>query len=142
MKKFFKNLSEVKKMIFISFIVGIILCLIALFGVFSGQPGWLIGVAIGSVIEMVNIYFLYKGSDMALKESRTPLFLLFYFGRMLLFAGGIILCVVMQYSLHIDAFKNSFWGVLIGYTPMQIIVVIVMAKTGKSPMNMRDSNNG
>lgn len=77
---------------------------------------------------------------MMLKEGRTPLFLVFYFLRMFLFAGGIILCVVMQYVLHIEPFTYSFWGVLIGFTPMQIIVMVVMAKTGKSPLNMKDNN--
>lgn len=138
MKKLFENLSELKKMILISTIVGLSLTLLAVIGVVFGQPGWIIGVAIGSVIEIANIVFLYKGSDMALKEEKTPYFLIFYFARMALFAGGIILCVVMQYVLHIDAFVNSFWGVLIGYTPMQIIIVIVMAKNGKSPLNMNE----
>lgn len=141
MRKSFKNYNEVTKMLVVSTIVGIILSLLALIGLAFGQPGWVIGVAIGSVIEIANIYFLYKGSDMCIKESKTPLFLLFYFARMILFAGGIIFCVVMQFSLHNEVFTNSFWGVLIGYTPMQIIVVVIMAKTGKTPLNMRDNEN-
>lgn len=140
MKKFFSILSEVNKMILVATIVSIVLCLLSLIGVAFGQVGWLIGVAIGSIIEILNIILLYKGSEMMLKEGRTPLFLVFYFLRMFLFAGGIILCVVMQYVLHIEPFTYSFWGVLIGFTPMQIIVMVVMAKTGKSPLNMKDNN--
>lgn len=141
MSKKFKNYSEVSKMVVVATIVGIILCLFSIIGVCFGQPGWLIGVAIGSVIEVLNIFFLYKGSDMALQIGKTPLFLIFYFARMILFAGGIIFAVVMQYVCHIAAFTNSFWGVLIGYTPMQIIVIVIMAKTGKSPLNMRENND-
>lgn len=140
MKNFFNKLNEVSKMMVIALIVGIVLCLLSLVGLAFGQPGWIIGVSIGSVIEVLNIFFLYKGSDFALHEGKTPLFLFSYFARMILFAGGIILCVIMQYNLHISAFTYSFWGVLIGYTPMQIIVCIVMFKSGKTPLNMNENN--
>lgn len=129
-------------MVLLASFVGLILIIFSIIGAIFGQPGWLIGVALGSLIEVINIVFLYKGSDMALKDGKTAFFLLFYFGRMILFAGGIILCVVMQYKLEIQAFTNSFWGVLIGYTPMQIIVIIVMLKTGRTPLDMTGKNDG
>lgn len=133
-----KKLSELQKMLVIAAIVSVALALLALIPLFvAHQPGWLIGVGIGSAIEIVNIYLLYKGSEVALKNLKTYQFLLFYFSRMALFLVGLLVVAIFSYGFlgkiePVPAFKNAIWGLLIAYTPMQIVVIAVMLKNKKS----------
>ena len=120
-----KGLSELKKMLVLALFVSLILIGCSCIGLAFNQPGWLIGVAIGSSIEVINIILLYKGSGEILKNEKPALFLAFYALRMLLVIGVILGLVLLQYKAKIAAFEYSFWGALIGYTPMQLIVVIV-----------------
>lgn len=136
MKKCWNKLSDLKKMLFLACLIGFVFILASIVGVIFGQWGWMIGVTLGTVIEMLNLFFLYKGSELALKSSKAGLFLLMYFARMILYAGGILILVLLQFTWKISIFDNSFWGYLIGITPMQLIVIIVMARTGKSPMDI------
>ena len=136
MKKCWNKLSELKKMLFLAFLIGFVFILASIVGALFGQWGWMIGVTLGTAIEMLNLFFLYKGSELALKSSKAGLFLLMYFARMILYAGGILILVLLQFTWKISIFDNSFWGYLIGITPMQLIVIIVMARTGKSPMDI------
>lgn len=128
MLKKFKQLTELKKMLFIALFVSVIFLGLSCIGLIFNQPGWLIGVAIGSVVEMINIVLLYKGSTEILKNEKPALFLLFYSLRMLLFVGVILGLVLLQYKAEIEVFNYSFWGALIGYTPMQTIVIVISAK--------------
>ena len=58
-----ENKVELIKMLEYAAIIALALCLLALIPLFVfGQPGWLIGVAIGSVIEIINLFLLFKGS--------------------------------------------------------------------------------
>lgn len=123
-------------MIILAVFISVILLLISLIGVFNNQPGWLFGILIGSLIEIINIVLLFKGSESSLKEEKSGFFVLAYFLRMVLFAGGIILCAVLQYFLKIEIFKYSLWGVLIGYSPTQLVVIIEMLRSGKNPSNI------
>ena len=135
MKKLAKC-SDLVKMLILASLIGFILILASIVGAVFGQFGWMIGVAIGTVIELVNLVCLYKGSELALKESKTSLFILLSFARMFLYVAGILLLVLLQYRWYIEVFTNSFWGYLIGITPMQIVVIIVMAKSGKTPLEI------
>lgn len=125
MKKFINKLSELQKMLLLAACVSLISIGVSCVGLVYSQPGWLIGVSLGSIVEIINIVLLYKGNILVLKGQKTALFLLFYGLRMLLFVGLVALLVILQYKAGIEAFKYSFWGALIGYTPMQLIVIIV-----------------
>lgn len=136
MKKAFNNLSELNKMLLIASIVSLVLILGSIVGIFFNQPGWIIGVVSGSCIELINIILLYKGSSEILKNEKPALFLLFYALRMILFVGLILILVLLQYKANLDIFKWSFVGALIGYTPMQIVVIVVTL------IHRGDSKNG
>ena len=123
-----KNLSEMKKMVVIWAIVSFVLIAASTIGLFFNQPGWIIGVTLGCLIELVSITLLTKGTTEILKNEKASLFLLYFGIRMILFIGVIIFLVLMQYKFYVEAFNNSFWGALIGYTPMQVIVIIVQLK--------------
>ena len=136
MKNYLKKCSDLKKMLLLASLIGIVLILASIIGIVYGQFGWIIGVGIGTVVELVNLVLLYKSSEIALKDSKMSLFLLLYFARMLLFVVGILLLVLLQYRFYVEVFNNSFWGFIIGISPMQIVVIIVMAKSGKTPMDI------
>lgn len=146
MKKFIDKLNEAQKMILLASIVGIVFILISLIPFFVvNQTGWLIGISIGTVIEIINIFLLYKGSEVAMNELKTAWFLLFYFLRMLLFLAGFVVTAILSFGIRgmvsaVPAFQYSIWGVLIAYTPLQIIVVIVMCKTKKNIVNIAENN--
>lgn len=136
MKNYLKKCSDLKKMLLLASLIGIVLILASIIGIVYGQFGWIIGVSIGTVVELVNLVLLYKSSEIALKDSKMSLFLLLYFARMLLFVVGILLLVLLQYRFYVEIFNNSFWGFIIGISPMQIVVIVVMAKSGKTPMDI------
>ena len=128
MKQFLANRSELQKMLLLACVVNIVLILGSCIGLFFNQPGWLIGVSLGAVAEMINIVLLYKGSSLVLKAEKTGMFLLFYALRMILFVGLILGLILLQYVANIEVFNYSFWGALISYTPMQIVVIIVTVR--------------
>ena len=138
MKNYLKNCSDLAKLLLAASALGIVLILTSIVGIVFGQPGWMIGVSLGTVVELVNIYLLYKGSELALKHFKASLFIIVYFTRMTLYIAGILVLVLMQYQFNIEVFNNSFWGFLIGITPMQAVVIIVMAKSGKSPIDIAE----
>lgn len=143
MKEKFSKLSELSKMLLLALVIGIVsmaICLVPLF-VFN-QPGWLIGVAIGMLIEIVSITLLYKGSEITLIKFKTWLFLLFYFSRMVLFLVAMIVVALLSYGFGsfapVPAFKYALWGTLIGWAPMQIIILVVMAIKKKGPVSIAE----
>ncbi len=144
MKKFFENLNDLKKMLLLGLVVGVFIALIMLLPLFiANQPGWLIGVAIGTAIELLNILLLYKGSDAALKSFKTSIFLIFYFLRMTLFIVGFLVAAIFSFGLidvlnPVPFMAYSLWGVLIAYTPTQIIVIIVMIKNKKNVITISE----
>ena len=125
MKEKIANLSELKKMLLLCALVSIVLIAGSSVGLFFNQPGWIIGVSLGCIVEAISIVLLYKGSSQILKAEKPALFLLFYTLRMFLFVAVFLVLVLLDTQAQIEAFKYSFWGELIGYTPMQAIVVIV-----------------
>ena len=88
------------------------------------------------VVSVVNVVLLFKGSQFALKTYKASLFLLFYFGRMLIYVGMTVLLAYLDISLKIGAFKNSVFGLLVAFVPTVIVVVIVMTKEKKNVMNI------
>ena len=118
------NLSELQKMLLLAGVVSIVLIGLSCIGLAFNQPGWLIGVSIGSVVEIICIVLLYKGSSEILKNEKPGFFLFFYMLRMVLFVGTVLGLVLLQYKANIEVFNYSFWGALIGYTPMQAVVIV------------------
>ena len=149
MKKVYDKLSEMQKMLFLSAFIAVILMLFALLPLFlANQPGWLIGIVIGSVIEIINIFLLYKASESALKTFKASIFLGLYFLRMLLYLAGFVVTAFLGFGFHwgsssfeaIGAFNYSIWGVLIAYTPAQIVLVFVMVHNKKNPVTISEDN--
>lgn len=138
MKNYLKNCSELTKMLLLASLIGAILISCSTIGIVYGQPGWIIGVTAGTAVELLNIFLLYKGSEVTLKYFKSYLFLLMYFSRMVLLITGLLVFVMLQYYFNVEFFTNSFWGFLIGIGPMTIIVIVVMALSGKSPIDIAE----
>jgi len=136
MKNKIAQLSTLKKLLLLAAVVGVVLSLLALIGLIWNQPGWVIGIAAGTIVEMINIALLFKGSSLALKETKASLFLLCYFTRIVLFIGVCVLLVASQFAWKVPAFTNSVFGLLIGITPLTIVVCVVMVKSDKNAMNI------
>ncbi len=156
MIKAFKKLNELYRMLIIASIVAIFLMLLSLILLFAfSQSGWLIGIAIGSVIALINIFLLYKGSEFATKKQKPFIFLLFYFVRMFLFFIGFLLTALFGFGISfkgvtyfeaIPVFYNSIWGVLIAYSPIQVVVILTMFINkhleSKDEIKKGEENNG
>lgn len=150
MKKYLESLSELKRMLILSAVIAVVLLLIMLAPLFAAnQPGWLIGVAIGSAIEIINVFLLYKGSEYAMKSLKAGWFLIMYFLRMTLYLAGFVLTAFLGFGFlyggaqiiePIPEFNYSIWGVLIAYTPAQIVVIISMLLRKKSPLTIAESS--
>lgn len=149
MKKWIEDLGELKRLILLGVSLMIVLCLISLIPLFVfNQPGWLIGVSIGSVVGIINVLLTYKGSEVGLKSFKTFYFMLFYFIRIILILASFILTALFQfgfiigenvYFVPIDAFNFSLWGDFIGVVPMQIVLVVVMLKTKKNSITISEN---
>lgn len=123
MKKGSLKLTEFQASLVITGVVGLLLAIVGLVFAILGKPGWLIGIAIGIVVDFVYLWLMSVGSTLALKESKTGLFLVTYFLRMVAFVGFFALLVVFQYILHIEVFNNSCWGMLIAFVPVTFITI-------------------
>ena len=125
MKKGSTKLSEFQASLVITGVVSFLLIVVGTIFAFLGKPGWLIGLAIGSLVDFLYIWLMHLGSSLALKESKTGLFLLTYFLRMIAFVGPFALLVVLQFVLNIETFNNSCWGMLIAFVPVTFITIAV-----------------
>lgn len=139
MRKLIDRLSEFSTlMLFSGIFSAVILLIMLIVSITSGYYGWLIGAAIGSVTELINIVLLYKGSDAIVSAKKPMLFIVFYMLRMALYAIAFIVCVIFGFrndffnTPFVPAFEYSIWGCLIAISPLQIIVIIVyyVAKKG------------
>lgn len=149
MKKFLSKLNELEKMLLLALFVGVILMLFSLIPLFvAKQAGWLIGVAIGTIVGIINIYLTYLGSEVALKTFKTYTFLLFYFLRAILVIASLVITAMFQFGFAvgkatyvepISAFNFSLWAFLIGYFPMKIVMIISMAKSKTNDVTISDN---
>lgn len=140
MKRHLTKLSELQATLLLSGIVSMVLLAISAIGFIYNQPGWMIGVAIGSLASLVSIYLTQVASVKTLKDSKAGIYLLAYFGRMILFVGFFAMLVIMQFKLNIDVFKNSCWGMIIAYFPSVIITIVVQLNTkGENDGQVRKS---
>ena len=142
-----ENKVELIKMLEYAAIIALALCLLALIPLFAfGQPGWLIGVAIGSVIEIINLFLLFKGSEVSLKKLKVTMYMLFYFLRMVLFLAGILITAIFSFGFTsllepVPEMANSIWGVVIAYAPMQVIVFVVMKLNHKNTVTIAEQDD-
>lgn len=149
MKKFLDKLNELEKMLLLALAVGIFLMLFSLIPLFVvKQAGWLIGIAIGTVVGIINIYLTYLGSEMALKTFKTYTFLLFYFLRATLVIASLVVTAMFQFGFSVgevsyveplNAFDFSLWAFLIGYFPMKIVMIVTMAKSKTNDVTISDN---
>ena len=123
MKKGSIRLNEFQASLVITGIVVFLLAIVGLVFAILGEPGWLIGIAVGGAVDFIYLWLMNIGSSLSLKESKAGLFLLTYFLRMIAFVGLFALLVVLQYVLHINVFNNSCWGMLIAFVPVTFITI-------------------
>ncbi len=131
MKNWLSKLSQLSKMVLLASLVGVVLTLLSTIFIIFDMWDWTVGVLIGSAIEVICIVTLYAGVDYFTKEQNYTYFALFYLIRIILFAGGIVLAACLTYVAHIKAI--NVFGVLIGYTPMQFVVIMVAIKEKHLP---------
>ena len=133
MKKKLTKLTELQASFLIAGIISVILLIASSVGLFFKQPGWMIGVVIGTGVEFLFIWLVNFGATMTLKENKTGLFLLTYFLRVIAFIGPFALLVILQYVVIVEVFFNSCWGMLIAFAPGTFITIAtqLMHKEGK-----------
>ena len=125
MKEKLTKLSELQASLLIAGSFSIVLLLISLIGLFNHQPGWTIGVAVGTIAEIIYIILVQVGSGLALKGEKVGLFFLTYAIRIIIFIGLFALLVILQYLFKIPAFYYSCWGMLIAFVPATFITIAV-----------------
>ena len=123
MKKGSIRLNEFQASLVITGVVVFLLAIVGLVFAILGEPGWLIGIAVGGAVDFIYLWLMNIGSSLSLKESKAGLFLLTYFLRMIAFVGLFALLVVLQYVLHINVFNNSCWGMLIAFVPVTFVTI-------------------
>ena len=136
MKNFLNKLSTLCRLELYALCVGIIICGVSCIGFIWGHAGWLIGTAIGTVAVMMNVFLMFKGSAKSLKTGRAMFFLMCFFLRYIVFLGLAVLLAYLQFTEHVPAFEYSIFGLLIGYSPLTIIVCVTMSREGRNPMNI------
>lgn len=128
MKKFLIKFSDFTLTMFLEGIIGVVAVALSCIGFVYGQYGWAIGIATGTVVALLSTVMVFKGSDAAIRDNRTAIYLLCYFLRMILFIGVLVLFAILQYKMKVEVFYFSIWGALIGYTPMFILLVVGQIK--------------
>lgn len=128
MKRHLTMLSELQATLLVSGIVSTCLLAISAIGFFFNQPGWMIGVAIGGLASLFSIYLTHIAARKTLKESKSGIYLLAYFTRMILFVGLFAMLVVFHFILEIPAFINSPWGMFISFLPSSLVTIVVQLK--------------
>lgn len=128
MNKHLTKLSALQATLLISGIISLIFLAISAVGFIFNQPGWMIGIAFGGLVSLAYIFLTDVSSEATLKDSKPAVFLLAYFGKMILFVGFFAMLVIFDYKLHFAVFKNSFWGMLIGFFPTILITIAVQLK--------------
>ena len=140
MKSRLGKLTELQATLVVAAIISAVLIALSTIGLFFNQPGWFIGVFVGTLVELVNVILLYKGSENVLNQTRTATFLLYFSLRMLIVLGTFILFAFLDFKAHIPAFHNAIWGELIGLGPMEIVVTLVASLSNKKASNVEGEN--
>ena len=125
MKSKLTKLSELQASLLIAGVFSLIFLLVSIIGLVNNQPGWIIGVGVGTVVEFIFLWLMFVGSNATLKEQKAGLFLLTYFVRIILFVGSFAGLMALQYVAKIEVFKYSCWGMLITFAPSTLITIAV-----------------
>ena len=128
------KLNQIQFTLLLGSIIEVVIIGLSLIGLFLGQPGWTIGASIGAVVVIVTCLLYLIGAKGEKDDLRVSMFMGAHFARLIIFVGGAVLCAVMQYVLHIEAFTNSIWAFGIAYFPVFIIVII----GSKVPMKKKE----
>ncbi len=128
MKKFLSKFSDFTLTIILEGIIGVVAVALSFIGFKFGKYGWTIGCATGTVLAMLSTVMVFKGSDAAMRANKMGLYFLFYFLRMVLFIGVMVVFAILQYKSEIHVFDYSLFGTLIAYTPMFIILIVGQVK--------------
>lgn len=129
MKKFWINLSEIKKMLILASLIGIVLALFSLIGLFFNEIGWLIGVLAGTIAELVFLVIQYKSTDLILKGNKAGLYILLFIARMAVVVALGIVLVLFEFKFPQPFLKHSIFGYLIGIFPISIITILGTKKS-------------
>lgn len=133
MNKRLTKLSELQATLLVLGIVGMVLLAVSSIGFIFKQPGWMIGVAIGTLATLVNAILIDIGSTATLRDEKTGIYLLAYFLRMIIFVGLFAMLAFFDFKLKFGAFKNSCWGMFIGFIPSTFVTIIVQLKHESKP---------
>ena len=125
MKQKLTKLSELQASLLIAGAIALLFLIGAAVGLFFNLPGLLIGVVIGTAVEFVFLWLVSVGATLTLKEEKTGLFLFTYFIRVALFVGLFALLVILDYRLHIAAFRFSCWAMLVAFAPSTFITIAI-----------------
>ena len=125
MKSKLTKLSELQASLLIAGVISVILLLVSIVGLVNNQPGWIIGVGVGTVVEFAFLWLMSVGSNATLKEQKAGLFLLTYFARVILFVGSFAGLMALQYVAKIEVFKYSCWAMLITFAPSTFITIAI-----------------
>ncbi len=122
--------KDEQKNLFILACIGIAGFLILLFGFFIDNPGLPIGWVLGTGIELIAYFTIYKGASYLLDPEdkngkRGYLMAVFAMGRLLLYAGGLVLAAFCTFVWGSMAHGYcNLWTVFAGYMPEFIVLVI------------------
>ena len=128
MKKFLTKFNDLQITLLLEGVIGIITIGLSCIGLAFDAPGWTIGAATGVAVSLLSTLLVFKGSDGAMRANKMGLYFLFYFLRMVLFIGIMVVFAILQYKLQIHSFDYSLFGALIAYTPMFIILIVGQVK--------------
>ena len=71
MKKFLSKFNDLELTILLEGVIGVIAIGLSFIGFIKGQTGWAIGVSTGVIVSMVSTLLVFKGSEFAMKETKT-----------------------------------------------------------------------
>ena len=130
------EIKSLLKSLLICLIIGVSIFLISLiFLIFFDSISWSIGIAIGLGASLLNVLLLYVGAHYISKSKNKALFILFYFARMIIVLGAVLICILLGFGpfgmVIVPEFKYSLFGLLVVFAPLQIVVSVVEAKSRK-----------
>lgn len=125
MKKWYSNLKEDYKVLFINLCLLIVGCLLILpFSIGFNLYGLIIGWAIGCLANILATFLIFKSTDLLLTDKPAiGLYIVYYLCRILIYVAVFVLLVVMQFVVHVDVFNWSILTCAISLLPPQIILM-------------------
>ncbi len=127
----YNNWCDEEKNLFIFACIGVVGFLILLFGFFIDNPGLPIGWLLGTAIELVAYFTIWRGTAFLLDPQdkdgkRGYLMAVFALGRLFLYAGGLVLAAFCSFVWGTLAHGYcNLWTVFAGYMPEFIVLIFV-----------------